>query len=235
VNLDGEHALALARARNAAGGYGLSGGNFDREQYQQKIILAIKEKAVSAGTLANPVKVGALIDSVGKNIETNFETSEIKTLVDLASAINKSSIRSISLVDKDKPLVTTANYSGQSIVRPVAGLEDFSKLQSYIQSQFSGTVVSSEDATIEILNGTDLSGVASKKEAELESRGIIVTSIGDAPTSSSYGAVQWFDTTSGQKPKTAQKLLDVLGEANSGSSLPSGVQSDADFVIIIGQ
>jgi LCP family protein required for cell wall assembly len=235
AELDGEHALALARARNAAGGYGLGGGNFDREQYQQKIILAIKDKAVSAGTLANPVAVSGLIDSIGNNVDTNFETSEIKTLVDLVSAINAPNIRTLSLVDEDKPLVTTGNYNGQSIVRPVAGIDDFSKIQSFIQLQFAGSVESSESATVEVLNGTDSSGVASKKESELEARGIIVTSIGDAPTSSSYGAVQWFDMTGGTKPKTATKLQEAIGEPSSGSTLPTGVQSDADFVIVVGE
>jgi LCP family protein required for cell wall assembly len=234
AELDGAHALALARARNAAGGYGLGGGNFDREQYQQKIILAIKDKAASAGTLANPVAVAGLIDSIGNNVETNFETSEIKTLVDLAGAINATNIRSINLVDEDKPLVTTGQYSGQSIVRPVAGVEDFSDIQAYIREQFTGSTSSSENATVEVLNGTDLGGVASKKEAELEADGVSVTSIGDAPTSSSYGAIQWFDMTGGSKPQMAKKIQEALGESSSGSTLPSGVQSDADFVIIVG-
>lgn len=235
ATLDGEHALALARARNAAGGYGLSGGNFDREQYQQKIILAIKDKAVSAGTLANPVAVSGLIDSVGRNVQTNFETGEIKTLVDLAGAINQASIRTINLVDEDKPLVTTGNIDGQSIVQPVAGIDNFSQIQNFIRSQLSGSIDGSENATIEVLNGTDRSGVASSKEAELQGKGIVVTSIGDAPTSSSYGALQWFDTTSGDKPKTAQRLTETLGEASSGSMLPPGVVSNADFVIIVGE
>ena len=120
-------------------------------------------------------------------------------------------------------------------MRPVAGIDDFSKIQSFIQQKFAGSVESTENATVEVLNGTDSSGVASKKEAELESRGVIVTSIGDAPTSSSYGAVQWFDMTGGSKPQTAKKLQEAIGEASSGSTLPTGVQSDADFVIVVGE
>lgn len=234
ANLDGDHALALARARNASGGYGLGGGNFDREQYQQKIIIAIKEKAASAGTLANPIAVSGLIDSVGNNVKTNFETGEIKALVDLASSIDRTKIRSLSLVDEDKPLVTTGQYDGQSIVRPVAGIEDFSSIKNYLQMQLNNTTSANESATIEILNGTDRAGVASRKETELESKGLIITSIGDAPTSSNYGRIQWFDMTGGTKPQTAKKLLEVIGEPNSGSSLPPGVQSDAEFVIIVG-
>ena len=235
AQLDGDHALALARARDATGGgYGLTGGNFSREQYQQKIIVALKDKAVSAGTLANPVAVSALIDSLGNNIKTNFATGEVKTLIDLTKDIKQDSIRSISLVKGDTSLVTTGSYSGQSIVRPVAGLTDYSQIQSFLQSQLSGVTSSTEEATIEVLNATDRSGVASTKQSELASEGIIVTSIGDAPTTREY-ALKWFDLTGGSKTQTAKKLADVLGQASSGSSLPSGVQSTADFVIIIGE
>lgn len=238
ANLDGVHALALARARNANhdGSYGLGGGNFDREQYQQKIIIAIKEKAASAGTLANPVAMTGLIDSVGDNVKTNFETAEIRALIDLASSTDRTKIRSLSLVDENSPLVTNGDYGVQSIVRPVEGIDDFSAIKNFVQTQLntSSSAETSESATIEVLNGTDKSGVASRKEAELESKGLIITSIGDAPSSTSYGKVQWFDMTGGTKPKTAKKLLDVLGEPSSGSSLPAGVYSNAEFVVIVG-
>lgn len=234
AKLDGDHALALARARNANGGYGLGGGNFDREQYQQKIIIAMKEKAVSAGTIANPVTVSKLIDSLGDNIRTNFETGEVRTLVDLAGQINKDSIRSISLVKEGKSLVTTSMYGGQSIVQPVAGIDNFSQIRSYLASQMGGETGTDEDATIEVLNGSDRSGVASRKQSQLASQGIVVTSIGDTETQASFEPLQWYDLTAGAKPQTAKKLSQALGMPRSGTSLPDGVQSEADFVIIIG-
>ena len=234
ANLDGEHALALARARNASGGYGLSGGNFDREQYQQKIIVAIRDKAVSAGTLANPAAVSQLIDSLGNNIKTNFETSEIKTLVELASGVKKENIKSLSLIDGEDPLVTTGNYSGQSIVRPIAGLKDYSDIKQYISSQLANTGSGEEASTIAVLNGSDGYGFATRKKDELALKGIVVTSIGDAPVSDSYGKIQWFDLTGGTKPQMAKRLTDALGEGSSGTKLPEGVNSDANFVIILG-
>ncbi len=234
ANLDGEHALGLARARNVAGGYGLSAGNFDREQYQQKILLAIKDKAISAGTIANPAAVSKLIDSLGDNIRTNFETSEIKTLIDLTSSIKKESIKTISLVDPKKPLVTTGDVSGQSIVRPVAGLKDFSDIKAYIQAELQSGGTTSESYTIDILNGTDGFGQAGRKRDELAQKGIIVTGIGDAPVRESYGTLQWFDLSGGTKPTIAKKLTEALGEGSSGSTLPDGVKSTANFVIIVG-
>ena len=54
AHLNGEKALALARARNHNyGDYGLAGGNYDREKNQQKILAALQQKAMSAGTLLN--------------------------------------------------------------------------------------------------------------------------------------------------------------------------------------
>ena len=45
IHLNGDEALAVARARNARGGYGASGGNFSRETFQQRIIEAAIKKA----------------------------------------------------------------------------------------------------------------------------------------------------------------------------------------------
>lgn len=235
AQLDGEHALALARARNAAGGYGLSRGNFDREQYQQKIMIALKDKAVSAGTLANPVAVSQLIDSLGNNVRTNFDAAEVKTLIGLLGEVKNESIKRIDLVAEGEAVLTTGTAGqGMSIVRPVAGLYDFSAVRSYIKAKLSTDPNNNETATIEVLNGTDLSGVAGQKAEELADQGVAVTSTGDAPTSSSYGALVWYDQSGGDKPKTKEKLTAVLGEPDSGAVLPSGVQSDADFVIIVG-
>ena len=54
VHMDGEHALAFARARNAEGGYGLPGGNFDREKNQQLVLVALREKGAFCGYVSKP-------------------------------------------------------------------------------------------------------------------------------------------------------------------------------------
>lgn len=235
AQLDGEHALALARARNDAGGYGLSRSNFDREINQQKILVALKNKAVSAGTLTNPIALNGLLDALGNNVRTNFDAGEIKTLAGLAAQINDSNISRIDLIADGEAVMTTGSSpSSGSIVRPIAGLYDFSKVKTFVRSKLTEVVAGQETATIEVLNGSDTNGVAGEKAAELAAKGIIVSSTGDAPTSPSYGALQWFDMTGGTKPVTNKKLTTALGEPSSGAKLPAGVQSTADFVIIVG-
>lgn len=88
VKLDAEHALYLAQARgDIAPTYGFEQSNFDREKNQQKILVAIKEKAMSGGTLTNLGKVSGLVDALGNNLRTNFDTSEIRTLMSLSQII----------------------------------------------------------------------------------------------------------------------------------------------------
>lgn len=237
AHLDGEQALALARARNANGGYGLGGGNFDREQYQQAILLALREKLLSAGTLANPVALTSIVDSLGDNVRTNFSASEVKTLAGLAKDIKSEDIKRISLVDEKKPVVTTGMYGDQSIVRPVAGLFDYTDVQRYVLSQLTGTTATTnenEGASIQVLNGSDKPGVASKKANELADAGFTNVTTGDTATSAMYGVFVWYDLSDGKMPTTAAKLKTTLGKAAVGTTLPSGVNSTADFVVIIG-
>lgn len=235
AKLNGEQALALARARNAAGGYGLDGGNFDREQYQQKILIALKEKASSAGVLANPVAVTNLLDSLGDNVRTNFDAGEIKTVVQLAQEVDAKQLKRVSLIDEEDPLVTTGNVSGQSIVRPVAGLYDYSEIRSVVRAHLSGDASLLENATVDVLNGSGVPGAAQKQADELELQGYSINEIGNAPEGS-YKGVKLYDLSDGKMPGTKGRLQQQLGISSVGNSstLPSGVMSDADFVIIIG-
>ncbi len=235
ANLNGDQALALARARNAAGGYGLSRGNFDREQYQQKIIVALKDKAASAGTLANPLKVTGIMDALGNNVRTSFSAGEVKTLIKLAGEIPSASIKRVSLVETGKEVLKTAQISGQSAVQPVQGTYDFSEVKRFIASKLNvSTDAESGNASIAVLNGSDKGGVAGKKAAELEAAGFTDVTTGDTDTKAEYGNYVWYDLSGGSQQKALQKLTSILGKSPSGTVLPSGVQSSADFVIIMG-
>lgn len=234
VKLDGLHALALARARGAtAPTYGLSGGNFDREMYQRKILLALKEKAVSAGTLANPVKVNGLIEALGNNVRTNFQAAEIKTLVDLAQEIKPNKIRSLSLVEPEDPLVTTGSVGGMSIVQPSAGLFEYGEIHAAIDAYATGNTAYFENAAVDVLNAGDRVGAAGDKARELNEEGIVVEIVGNAPESLDTAPVQLYDLSGGEKPDTLKRLETVLGvQAIKGA--PEGVTSASDFVIIVG-
>jgi polyisoprenyl-teichoic acid--peptidoglycan teichoic acid transferase len=232
AHLDGKHALMLARARNSAGGYGLAGGNFDRERNQQKILIALRDKAASAGTLANPAAVGKLIDSLGKNIRTSFNTKEVRTLVTVGQKTKGSNITTIRLDDPEDPLVTTGMVSGQSVVRPVLGIYDFSAIHAFIQKKVSTDPVIQEEAVIDVLNGSDTAGVAQTAADELKAKGYTIGTIGNAPAGD-YGKAKIYQIAK-DKPGTLKKLEQRYG-VKASTKLPAGVTSQAAFVVIIGR
>lgn len=233
AKLDGEHALALARARNAAGGYGLTGGNFDREQYQQKIIKALREKAVSAGTLANVGKVTGLIDALGTNLKTNFDSTEIRTLMTLGNDIPSDKIISVSLVEEGEEVMTTGNLGGASIVQPVAGLYDYSQIAAYIKKQISSDPFVKEEANIAVYNGSTTAGLAQKEADKLTDQGFVVSQVANA-AAGSYGAVEIYQLND-QKSATKAKLLSVYGVTPSQSEPPFAAPEGTDFIVIIGR
>jgi len=233
ATLQGEEALAFVRARGDGGGYGFAGSNFVREQNQQKMLVAIRDKALSLGTLSNPAAVIQIMDALGDNIRTNFTTAEVKTLANIGKDVDANKITHIDLNDGDKRVVTTGSYNGQSIVKPVAGIGVYTGIQEYIKTQLDGGSVESEDATIAVLNGSDTVGAAAAEQTKLKQEGLLNITINDTAYSPKSSLI-WYDTTGGKMPKTQAKLASVLGKQPAGTALPTGVQSTADFVIILG-
>ena len=223
ANLDAEHALYLAQARgDAAPTYGFERSNFDREQNQQKIIKAIKEKALSSGTLTNLGKVTGLIDALGNNLRTNFDTSEIATLISLAQKIPNSSITSL---DFQKDGIMTDN------AQPAAGLYQFGPLQAYINKKLNATAVSREGAHVVVLNGSGISGIAQAEADKLTSLGMEIDSVDNAPAGD-YTGNTIYQIRDG-KPETAKKLSSLYGAKLSTSSPVVQVGPETDFVLIV--
>ena len=139
-NMNGDLAMKLARARNAAcapGDYGLSRSNFDREINQQRIMNAIKNKVSSIGILMNPGRVMSIIDGLGDNLRTNIVMSEVRTLIDFGTKL-EGGIQSISTVDQ----FGTGRIGLSSVVIPAGAstysegsLYNYTNFQKYLRSQ----------------------------------------------------------------------------------------------------
>lgn len=235
AKLNGKQALALARARNEAGGYGLSRGNFDREVNQQKILVALRNKASSAGTLANPIAATQLIDSLGDNIRSNFVAGEIRTLIDLARDTKEKNIDRFNLVDGDPPLLTTGNVGGQSVVRPTAGLYDYSAIQAFILKRFTIDEATKENASITVLNGSGRVGAAQEMQEKLVAKGFNVVEIGNAAESAEYGKASIYKISETKQPATSKKLTRTIGGKVKNGPMPYEMTSTSDFVVIVGQ
>lgn len=235
AHLDGEHAMWLAQARNDSGGYGLPRSNFDREANQRKIVIGMKEKATSVGFLTNPVAVTNFMESLGNNIHTSIDASEIKTFIKVAREMDSKNIQSISLIDQQPAILTTgAGPDGSSVVKPVAGLYDYSKLQAFMKLQLQGLgAISTEAAKVDVLNGSGVTGAATDLANKLEESAMTIGNIANTPEIT--GKYQLYDLSGGKKPATLKKLQEVLGmKTPTGTTLPAGITSDAVFVIVVG-
>lgn len=138
--LDGQQALGLARSRGSSYyAYGFPRGDFDRTTHQRQILVALKEKAGSAGTLSNPLKVGQLFDSFGNNVKTDLELNEARRLYELLKKVPSTSITSASLNDGEEHnlLQSYTTRFGQSALVPKAGVDDFSEIQAYVNQLIS--------------------------------------------------------------------------------------------------
>lgn len=233
VTLDAEHALYLAQARgDKAPTYGFEQSNFDREKNQQKIIKALREKAVSAGVLADFGKVTAMIDALGNNLRTTFDAKEIQTLVSLAKDIKSENIQSISLIDGDDPIMTTGNVNGMSVVHPSAGTYDYSKLRALLQQKLSSDPMVREAAPIAVLNGSGVAGTAQTEADKLETAKYTVASVGNAPAGD-YARYTLYQIGSGNSG-TASKLKERYGVKITAGTPPVTVDDSVKFVLIIG-
>jgi LCP family protein required for cell wall assembly len=233
-HIDGEHALFLAMARgDSEPTYGLASSNFDREKNQQKIIAALKDKAVSTGTFSNLAKVTGLIDALGANLRTNFETKEIRTLMQLGTDIPTSNIKSISLYDGDKAVVGSDNVRGMSVVVPNAGTFDYSELQAFIQKSITNNPVSQEAASVVIYNGSGVPGAAQQEADKLTKQGFTITDVQNAPEGS-YSTYEVYQFGGGMTA-TAAKLQSLYGTTLKTSGSPVQPAAGTNFVVIIGQ
>ncbi len=81
---DGDQALDYVRIRH---GIGSNNGDIGRMKRQQAFLAAMANKAISAGTQANPVKLYNFIDAATNSLTTDPELANLKDLAALANQV----------------------------------------------------------------------------------------------------------------------------------------------------
>jgi len=176
-HFDGTKALFFSRSRKTS-----SGGDFDRTERQKLVMIALKEKGITAGTFSNPIRIIQLLESLGENVYTDFDTESIKCLYARMSAIPSSAIKSLDTVTPPNDLLTTANLGGTSVVRPKAGLFNYDDLQAYVRKSFRDGFLAKENASVAVYNATSTDGAATQQADLLKTYGYNVTTVDSAPT-----------------------------------------------------
>lgn len=255
VHMDGSTALKYVRSRHGTNG---EASDFARSRRQQKVILAVKDKVLSVGTLLNPLRLNELRDTLQKNIVTNFETWE---LLRLAQAFNgfdtsKLSTRVLDASD-DSPLYATS-LNGAYVLLPKN--DDWRPIRDAAEHIFDApaeVVIAPKPKPafphVEVQNGTTIAGLALSISQRLGGQGYDVVRISNA-AQRGYDHTVIYDLTDGKGSETLQQLQEYfkadIARASGGRltddnaiakklSLPSDNTSNpevaVDFLIILGE
>lgn len=123
--LNGEQALALARARHYAGG-----DDYHRGYNQQKILMGIKDKIYTTNLSLGDML--GMFSNLGDNLRTNLSVGEIKTAAHLTFEFNFDEIRQIKLRDAENGVNFFMAFGPQWFEIPTAGDGNFGPIREYV-------------------------------------------------------------------------------------------------------
>lgn len=230
-SFNGARALLYAKSRETS-------SDFARGERQRQVLVALKDKIFSLGTFSNPVKVSQLLSSLGDNVYTDFSLNDTMRLYEIMGQIPSDKIISLDLVKPPHDFLTTGNVNGLSVVRPKAGLNQYSDIQNYVRNALRDGFLEKENSKIAVYNATDVTGLATKKANELKSFGYNVSTVANTPAVTNPDKTTIIDLSKGTSKYTKHYLETRFGiksvtavPASAGITPPQGT----NFVIILGK
>jgi len=229
-NFNGNQALLYVRSRETS-------SDFARADRQRAVLVALKNKVETVGTLSNPFKISGLMNSFGNNVQTDLSLGNAERLYGIVKKIQGSNISSVDLdggtSSAAAQLVSDGNVNGQAVVLPKAGLFQYGDIQQFVRGQLKDPYILKEHAKVLVLNGTQTPGLATNMASELQSYGYNVVGTGNTPAND-WLRTSLFELNSKDKYTNhyLEQRLNVTASRNLGDK---SIQTNgADFVIIIG-
>ena len=229
----GELALAYVRARKT------EGGDFDRSQRQQQVIMAIRNRILSADLLPLLIKNSpAIYETMSSGISTNLTLMQLIRIAWIAQQIEDENLRQ-GMIGGDQTEFGYS-YDGQDILRPDP--DAIRKLRDEIFT-ISGPpvplapladqqeLVDQEYATVLVLNGTYSPGLASQTMEYLRASGLNTSDPGNA--NERYLVTTIIDYTG--NPYTVEMIVELMSISPENVYHRYDVAGQADIVVIAGE
>ncbi len=232
--LDGEVALKYARTRATPG------GDVDRAQRQQAVLLAIREQVAQLDQLPGLIVQAPLLwRSLQENVTTNLPLQDLLELAMLVQAIPAGNIRT-AVLDYDYVYIETTPDGRQVLVprrEEIRALRDEVFAAPVIPTPVIANLqqlMSQEEARVAIYNGTPVFGLAANTQDYLQELGITVAEVGNAD-SSGFSTSQVIDY--GAHPQTVRYLIQEMGilPLNTREAEATDPQGEFDILVIIGE
>jgi LCP family protein required for cell wall assembly len=231
--LPGPVALAYARARNT------EGGDFDRAQRQQQVVLAIRDRVLSFDLI--PIllsKSGALYNELSEGVDTDMTLEQAIALGLLAADIPIENIQRGVIAQAQTVAFTT--FDGDQVLKPIP---DQIRV---VRDQVFGTVdltspladtpleekAQAENATIMVMNATQIDGVGNLTIDFLNTVGLQLSgeSVGSADQAQAYTSI--IDYTG--NPYTIQLLVEIFDFGPNQIRFEYNPASTVDVAIFMG-
>ncbi len=229
-HLDGKTALKYARTRVTFG------GDFDRGQRQQAVIMAVRDRVVKLDQLPGLIaKAPALIETLGDAVRTDMDMDQAIKLARLAADVNQEQI--VSAVVDHKYTWPRETPDGAQVLVPnreaIRDLRDllFSGAEVNGGATDPATALAQENARVAVLNGSTTAGLAHRTGDYLTQQGFQVVQVGDAATLSEATLI--VDYT--DKPYTSKQLATVFDLPISSVITGFSPEGDYDVALILGE
>ncbi|MCX8061710.1 MAG: LCP family protein [Anaerolineales bacterium] len=206
--LNGEIALAYARARST------EGGDFDRARRQQEVVMAIRNQMLRFDNLPRMIaKAPVLYQEFSKGVRTNLSLDQAIRLAWFAKDIPEENIKHAIIGPEQVNFFKTPD--GLDALKPmpdkIREIRDQifadTRLESPLANLPSVEQMKAEGARVRVLNGSSSPGLASQTMEYLQKQGVNVVETGNADTFYNYTAL--FDYSG--KPYTLKFLVELMG------------------------
>jgi len=146
--LSGDTALKFVRSRHTPGA---EGSDFARSARQQQVLAAIKNKALSIGVLANPVKFLNMLDILGRHLKTDISPNDLKLVLSKSQDIDTENLQTAVLSNGTEGLLTDTHEYGTYALIPNEGFFNYSAIQKLMHSIATDPLILKENAAVRIL------------------------------------------------------------------------------------
>lgn len=223
--MDGDRALKFTRSRHGNNG---EGSDFARAKRQQQIIVALKDKLLSFGTLANPKKISDILGSLGSHSQTNMEVWEMVRLARLAGSLQTDRIINKVLDDSADGFLRAATGVGGAFIL-VPRDNTYQDIQFLARNIFLTGGTDGEGAKILVVNATSFANLGQTTKQTLEALGLTAPSAVSL-TAATVGQTVLVSAHPGQYPATEQ-LLRLFSRAVGPLSLDDWRRQTGDDTI----
>jgi LCP family protein required for cell wall assembly len=200
--IKGSQALAFVRQR-----HGLPNGDLDRVKRQQYFLSAAFHKVVSAGVLLNPFKLHDLMKAVSSSLLTD-PSLNLASLATQFAAMSSGNITYATLPNTGPQVIYPDGVETAIVGVDTAAIPGFINTLRGLPADpalAAAAPVAASSVTADVLNGTNIAGLAGQNAAALKAAGFHVDTV-DSTAAAAKTAIEYPAGLQGQA-KALAKLV----------------------------